>query len=536
MQQVDTLKAFGTLLAEVRAEIEKELGDVSFDLKDAHNLLGTQAQEVVRLSLSFDQLNGQFSRLIETTKEAQESDSTKVDAKLSEAIVAASDELRAFQGGIAESLEAQTDGLQTWFSDLSLEFSQKSAQVSQDVEKLITEAVEVLAAVENGKDGRDGVDAPLVEPVKLVEGKTYEKNTTGSYGGGLWVAHKLAQGNPDEDPLAWTCVLDGFTDFLVKNVDRDQFEATLTFGTGKQITTNFTIPVMEHKGIFEQGTVYTPGQWVTKGSAMFKAVETTEEPPPGNGWQQVMVAPRGRRGPDGKDGTDGRDGIDGVDGKSIEGPRGKPGRNGKDGKDGDVDWDIVKAFVNELDTTDWRSDSYRIRSFRGSFHHEETYIPGDVVLWDTTLFLNIVGGQFENISEDPSAWEKLLGVPKQNMPSYMLWRGDYNPGDSYGKGDVVIDGDWTMVSVCDNNTDRPAPQPIGEEFNLYSPDNTTTESATGTQIINGMRYLVETSGWLTGYRIFTVIGNIYDVYVVLMVRSAYCSASLLIMVAGLSSQ
>ena len=166
----------------------------------------------------------------------------------------------------------------------------------------------------DGEDGRDGQDRPLIEPVELKADKDYDKNTLGTFNGGLWISTKKALGTPEDDPLAWTCILDAMNDMSVELQEDHTYLLSIRLATGKMLEKQFHIPYPEHKGIWEEGH-YKAGQIVTKGHSMWQAIEDTDGCLPGNGWKQILSAPRGKTGPPGK---------------SIEGPPGKPGRNGSD--------------------------------------------------------------------------------------------------------------------------------------------------------------------------------------------------------------
>jgi hypothetical protein len=158
----------------------------------------------------------------------------------------------------------------------------------------------------DGKDGIDGQDRPIVEPVFLTESKTYPKGTNGIHRNSLWVATRDANDNPDKDPSAWTCLLEGFDSVKCHYLGSQQFEIVVKGSNGTEHITEFMIPHPIHKGVWEEGTYY-PGHIVTKGAAMFQALKETAESPPGGAWEQILVAPRGGRGPSGKDGKDGKD-------------------------------------------------------------------------------------------------------------------------------------------------------------------------------------------------------------------------------------
>ena len=93
----------------------------------------------------------------------------------------------------------------------------------------------------------------------------------------------------------------------------------------------------------------------------------------------------------------------------------------------------------------------------------------------------------------------------------MNWVGEW-ANTTYEQGDVTTDGAWTMIANK-QTTDRPAPQPIGDPFNVYS--GTIGETSTSAkQIIFGQRYSPTVAFYLQSYRIYTKVGNFYTIYAV----------------------
>ena len=92
------------------------------------------------------------------------------------------------------------------------------------------------------------------------------------------------------------------------------------------------------------------------------------------------------------------------------------------------------------------------------------------------------------------------------------WQTPYDPSaHTYEKNDMVLDGPWTMIA--NQQTDeRAAPQPIGPIFEVYG-GPVVTDNPTVTQIIHGQTYSFSSGAYLTGYRLYTVTGNIYSVFV-----------------------
>lgn len=350
----------------------------------------------------------------------------------------------------------------------------------------------------DGLDGIDGADKPLVEPVNIVSQKDYPKNTVGTFAGGLWITTKNALGNPEEDPHAWECVLDGIADVAVELKSDHKYELSVRMGTGAEFKHEFDIPFPEHVGIWEEGKAYKSGQIVTKATAMWMALKDTAEPPPANGWRQILTAPRGKQGPAGK---------------SIVGPQGKPGRNGKDAELPEGFLDSIKALASKNKRfVDGRSAAEAITSFRGYFDQTETYRSGDVVNSGGDLYLCTSGGTFKSIAESSANWEILVHVPKPGFTPYMYWQGKWDSQRTYAKGYVVIDDGYLMVANKETN-DPAAPVRIGDPFYAYA--GTISEDVqSAKQVIFGNRYTFGTTGYLSGYRIYTVLGNVYRVFTI----------------------
>ncbi len=97
----------------------------------------------------------------------------------------------------------------------------------------------------------------------------------------------------------------------------------------------------------------------------------------------------------------------------------------------------------------------------------------------------------------------------------MRWSGAWSSTDSpYQFGDVVNDDGWTMVCASkDGCTDRPAPQPTGEEFYAYDGTSPTGQQVAA-QLVFGNRYTFNTGAYLNGYRVYTIAGNEYNVFYV----------------------
>jgi hypothetical protein len=94
----------------------------------------------------------------------------------------------------------------------------------------------------------------------------------------------------------------------------------------------------------------------------------------------------------------------------------------------------------------------------------------------------------------------------------MYWENVWVQKEYYTQ-EVVRDGGYLMIANK-TTTDRAAPQPIGEEFNVYQGAGLTESPTSAKQIIFGNRYTMPISGYINGYRVDVVAGNTYVVYTV----------------------
>ena len=307
---------------ELREEIAGQGDKVERQCKDILDLL---ENEVSSLGKEFtEQLNSEIEK-------QQAEHRTEVDALKAQLI----EQNDAIAGDFNERLNAEIERQQT-IHGIEIDSIREQLADRKDVDSLIEnidtikgeleqhrdleqELTERIASIKDGERGEqgiqgepgaDGQDRQLLEPVEIVN-KDYPKNTLGTHDGGLWISTKQTVGDPETDPHGWHCILDAVKDMGIDLEPDGRYKLSVRMATGRVMAYNFDIPYPEHKGIWEEGE-YTKGSIVTKGSCFWQAIDDTSGAPPGNGWRQILSAPRGKAGPAGK---------------SIEGPQGKPGRN-----------------------------------------------------------------------------------------------------------------------------------------------------------------------------------------------------------------
>lgn len=90
------------------------------------------------------------------------------------------------------------------------------------------------------------------------------------------------------------------------------------------------------------------------------------------------------------------------------------------------------------------------------------------------------------------------------------WKGNWVQQD-YETFEQVNDNGWLMIANKPTS-ERPAPQYSGDPFYLFPAILDAANNPTAKQVIYGQRYTFGIGGYLTGYRVDTVVGNHYRVY------------------------
>ncbi len=481
-------------VGKIRQEIDNRLDQIENDFRDTEHELGQAVERQYQAmgaridGVVLEQADRQ-RRVEESIAELKAQEIAEVLKRVDEIDNALSDAVHGFK--------------ETTMAAYLEELEKLSAQIKsqESFETMLTERLEQIRDGEKGEKGEKGdpgepgLDRPLIEPVVLKPDIDYQKGVLGVHNGGLWISTKRAIGSPDDDPHAWTCILDSMDSLSIDLQEDKSYKLSVRMATGKEIESVFKIPFPEHKGIWQDGS-YAKGEIVTKGHSLWMAIEDTDGEPPGNGWQQILTAPRGKTGPPGK---------------SIIGPQGKPGRNGRDAVLPDNFVEDIYALANKA-FEDGRSGAEAITSYRGYFRSGESLNRGDLVTSNEGLYICTSSGSHSAISKD--AFELMLAAP--SMPASgggMVWTGDWQ-SKKYNAGMVVRDGPWTMVA--NKRTDeRAGPVDIGEPYYYYTGTIGSAQQVAAF-LLMGNRYIYSSgSRYITGFRINVISGFDYNAYIVI---------------------
>lgn len=263
----------------------------------------------------------------------------------------------------------------------------------------------------------------------------------------------------------------------------------------------------------------------------------------------MAARPTPTDGASGRDGTDGRDGNTGGAGAAGQnGEKGTDGKDGRDGRDGksvaaeDVATLVqsrIKVPVDGKTGAQGETGPQGQRGPRGP--KGEIGAQGEqglagaagrdgssitaLSIKDNKLFAAIDGRNkevgalkfdapavFTPGTPSGASGGGGAGYAKKSRLDALGWDAQYAPGKTVPELTAVHDEGWTMVSnkITD---ERAAPEPTGPEAQIFN-GTLVPENDTAKQIIFGTRYAVTEAGYALGYRVDTVAGNEYQVFLV----------------------
>jgi len=324
MGEKDIIEAVGKLLAEMKSDYLERISSAELQMLELAGELEarTIAAEAMANTLKTDLANA-IKRLDEPNDMATDFAGLRSELldELDSACTDASAESVSRANALKENVEATAAHHRSKDSELLL---RRATQLGD----MIDEAREATAGIKDGErgatgepgpqgpqgsigeKGTDGIDHYNINPVCLTENSRVPKNTLGSWNNSWYQAIKDTVGGPSTDPAAWKLAMDGVNEMsLARDEKNDKFTLVIRMGSGIEHRSVATLSMERNKGVYQEGVMYGIGDSVTKGSAQFIAREQTDHAPPGNGWEQFSVSPRGHRGREGAAGADGKDGA-----------------------------------------------------------------------------------------------------------------------------------------------------------------------------------------------------------------------------------
>ena len=142
---------------------------------------------------------------------------------------------------------------------------------------------------QRGADGRDGRDAPELAILPMLEdGKSYPSGVYARHAGGL-VRTNGAGG--------FDVIVNGLAGLVVEQVSEREFRVKALLTDGTESAQDFKIPVMLHRGIWQERE-YERGDCVTRANSTWHCcvASTSEKPGESKHWQ--LIVRQGERGKD----------------------------------------------------------------------------------------------------------------------------------------------------------------------------------------------------------------------------------------------
>jgi hypothetical protein len=122
------------------------------------------------------------------------------------------------------------------------------------------------------------------------------------------------------------------------------------------------------------------------------------------------------------------------------------------------------------------------------------------------------GEQRQQVTDEFIQVERVLDTQNKLISGRVRWRGPSWDGTKHLKNDMVRDGDWLMIANKDT-LDKPAPQAVGNPAYVYA-GASPTDAITAKELKTGQQYAFPTALYLTGWRAYTVAGNVYRAFIV----------------------
>lgn len=156
-----------------------------------------------------------------------------------------------------------------------------------------------------GKDavavhGTDGKDARLAAPTPHIKGKTYERDATVTFEGGLWYAYRQTDDVPSVESKDWICIF-GTTKQIKAELRPDgrTLDFTLVLSDGTQHTSTVEMPVPIQRGVYKPTIEYAPNDVAIFDGSQWTAKRKGLLGKPGTNIDDWMLSLK--RGRDGKD-------------------------------------------------------------------------------------------------------------------------------------------------------------------------------------------------------------------------------------------
>lgn len=346
-----------------------------------------------------------------------------------------------------------------------------------------------------GSPGEPGTDRIAIAPRRIAGDVSVEKNELVYSQGGLFQAIRRSDGDPENDPGSYECVISGVAEVeFTEQWETRTLDVYARLSDGGIQKASFPMGPRFLKSV--AGVKIIEGDWLYNGKHLLIA-ETDDAVWP-DGWTDINLSIKGEQGSRGRRGVPGDQGARGIGIADI----------------GIEQNHIIVELTNgeiktlNIDYVGGEQPEQPIKSYQGYYDKDSTYIAGDVVTTASGLFLALVNDPGGDLL-DSERWAKMLGTLNQPggfLQAPMVWRGAWRASE-YKTSEVVTDEGWLMISNT-KTSDRAAPQPTGGEFvpsslePLFPPVFAPQSFASADIITIVQRYTFANAGMINGFRYY----------------------------------
>lgn len=147
---------------------------------------------------------------------------------------------------------------------------------------------------------KDGKDARVLAPVPYEQGKRYEQGAWVTHSGGVWVAARNTDAQPEPASAYWDCVVPGVS--TVEASVRDDgrtVELHFSYADGSDLCVPFRLALPVVRGVYDENVLYDQDDVITWDGSWWVAQRDGKLPKPGSDAKSWKLSIK--RGRDGKD-------------------------------------------------------------------------------------------------------------------------------------------------------------------------------------------------------------------------------------------
>jgi hypothetical protein len=237
----------------------------------------------------------------------------------------------------------------------------------------------------------------LTQPARVWrEGEIYEQASVVHFNGGLWQARQPTAAKPPGRIGEWLLIADGIARVYAYQEGEDPrgFGVIVALASGTQIDLPVRLPLPLHRGDYDAARVYLQGDETAHAGQTYRALYNAPGPIDGDDWRVISARGlQGERGDQGPQGEPGERGYIGLQG--LPGPAGAPGGTGPQGRPGRgirAVRELGDGMMQLIFDDEQLSQPIDVTAFRyrGAYQPGASYGSGDVVRLGYNLWIAVI--------------------------------------------------------------------------------------------------------------------------------------------------